>query len=93
MPQMARLFEVMRRNYGLIMDASKNPLAAFPAAQSFQTMVYLSIMWTTIFCAGFGRWMWYGELVSAHVLVIFGIVVTSVTFSRAARQVRASKQR
>jgi len=49
-------------------------------------------MWTTIFCAGFGRWMWYGELVSAHVLVIFGIVVTSVTFSRAARQVRASKQ-
>ena len=43
------LFAIVKRNYGLIMDADKNPLLALPPAQRFQTMVYLSVMWTAIF--------------------------------------------
>jgi len=89
MPKNRRLIGALRRNYEMIMDADKNPLSIFPPAQRFQTMVYLSVMWSTIFCAAFGRWLWYGEIVSAHVLVLLGIAVTGIVFSRAARQARA----
>jgi hypothetical protein len=37
------LFAIIKRNYGLIMDADKNPLFALPPAQRFQTMVYLGM--------------------------------------------------
>ena len=50
------LFAIIKRNYGLIMDADKNPLFALPPAQRFQTMVYLSVMWTAIFCGSLGAW-------------------------------------
>jgi hypothetical protein len=46
-------------------------------------MIYLAVMWTTVFCAAFGVWFWYGELVAAHMLIILGLFLTSVTFSRA----------
>ena len=75
-----------RDGYGAIMDPDKNPLRLLPPAQRFQTMVYLSVMWTTVFCAAFGGWYWYGELVVGHVLVVLGIALTTVTFSRASRQ-------
>ena len=68
-------------SYALIMDANRNPLWRLPPAQRFQTMIYLSIMWTTVFCAAFGIWSWYGQLVVAHMLVILGFVSTSITFS------------
>ena len=37
--------------YRAVMDPSINPLRNAPPAQRFQLMLYLSIMWTTIFCA------------------------------------------
>ena len=81
------LATVFRDSYDGIMDPDKNPLRVLPPAQRFQTMVYLSVMWTTIFCAAFGSWYWYGELIVGHVLVVLGIALTTITFSRAARKV------
>jgi len=42
-------------------------------------MVYLSLMWTTIFCAAFGIWIWYGQILAIHMLIL-GIAVTGMTF-------------
>ena len=69
--------------YRAIMDSSVNPLRALPAVQRFQTMLYLAVMWTTIFRAAAGAWMWYGAIVVAHMLVAFGFVMTGLTFHRA----------
>ena len=80
------LLPTIRNNNALIMDAGRNPLRSLPPAQRFQTMIYLSIMWTTIFCAAFGLWVWYGYLVVAHMLVILGFVLTSITFAMSGRK-------
>ena len=70
--------------YGLIMDPDKNPLRNLPIAQRFQLMLLLGMMWTTIFCASFSLWFYYGELAAAHILFAIGFVVTGLTFQRSA---------
>ena len=65
------------------MDSRLNPLNKLPPAQRFQLMVALSVMWTTIFCAGTGVWIVYGQLLALHLLVALGFVITSITFYRA----------
>ena len=72
--------------YKAIMDSNVNPLKYLPPAQRFQIMVLLSIMWTTIFCATAGAWVWYGELVVGHLLFALGFVVTGLIFHRASNQ-------
>ena len=79
MTTIARLVAAMHQNYALIMDADKNPLMILPAAQRFQIMVYLSVMWTTIFCAAFGIWIWYGPILAFHMLIL-GVAITGMTF-------------
>jgi hypothetical protein len=74
--------------YRLIMDERINPLAALPAAQRFQIMVSLAMMWTAIFCTGTGAWIWYGQLVTFHVAVLLGAMATAFAFT-AARRSRA----
>ena len=71
--------------YRSIMDCNVNPLRNLPAAQRFQVMLFLSVMWTNIFCLSAGAWIWYGELIVFHVLVVAGIVVTGVVFRRASK--------
>ena len=71
--------------YRTIMDSNRNPLRNLPPAQRFQIMVILSLMWTAIFCAGAGAWMWYGELVVLHVLLALGTLITGLTFRAAGR--------
>lgn len=71
--------------YRSVMDPSVNPLRNLPAAQRFQIMLYLSVMWTAIFCAAAGAWVWYGEILLAHALVAAGFVVTGLTFHAAGR--------
>lgn len=71
--------------YSEVMDSSVNSLKRLPAAQRFQIMVYLSIMWTTIFCVGTGAWLWYGQLIVAHIGIALGVAVTSWTFFAARR--------
>ena len=81
---MTRIARLIAVNYALIMDADKNPLMILPPAQRFQIMVYLSLMWTTIFCAAFGIWIWYGQILAFHMLIL-GIAVTGMTFEIADR--------
>jgi hypothetical protein len=81
----------LKTNYALIMDSDRNPLWRLPPAQRFQTMIYLAVMWTTIFCAAFGLWLWYGELIVAHMLVVLGFILTSVTFAGAKRSAMTPK--
>lgn len=50
--------------YRLIMEAERNPLRNLPPAQRFQLMIFLSVMWTTIFTASTTLWVWYGELIT-----------------------------
>ena len=52
--------------YRAVMDSDYNPLRSLPPAQRFQLMAFLSLMWTTIFCAAAGTWFWYGELIVVH---------------------------
>lgn len=71
--------------YRAIMDADVNPLRNMRPAQRFQTMLFLSVMWTTIFSATAGTWAIYGELMVGHVLIALGFAVTGITFHRANR--------
>lgn len=71
--------------YRSIMDSTVNPLRNLPAAQRFQLMLFLSVMWTNIFCLSAGAWIWYGELMVFHVLVVAGIVVTGLVFRWASK--------
>jgi hypothetical protein len=84
MTTIAHLIAVMKQNYQLIMDADKNPLMKLLPAQRFQIMVYLSLMWTTILCAAFGIWIWYGQILAINMLML-GIAVTGMTFEIADR--------
>ena len=69
--------------YRAVMDSDYNPLRRLPPAQRFQTMTFLSLMWTALFCAMAGAWYWYGELVAVHLLAALGFVVTGMTFRQA----------
>ena len=70
--------------YRAVMDSNANPLRALHPAQRFQAMAILGTTWTTIFCGEAGAWLWYGELVTLHLLVAAGFLVTGVTFANAA---------
>ena len=75
----------MVRIYRAIMDSDRNPLRHLPPQQRFQIMVYLSLMWTAIFCASAGVWFLAGELIVAHLLLLSGVFITAFTF-RSARK-------
>jgi hypothetical protein len=76
----------VRSFYRLVMNPDLNPLSKLPRAQSYQIMIYLSLMWTAIFCAATGAWLWYGELIVGHAIVALGVLVTGFTFHRANRR-------
>jgi len=71
--------------YRTIVDSDRYALVGLPPSQRFQIMATLSLMWTAIFCAGTGAWLWYGQIVVAHILVVLGLVATSVIFRSARR--------
>jgi hypothetical protein len=69
-----------------LLDPGRNPLRRLPPAQRFQIMTVLALMWSVVFSAGAGNWLWFGELVGFHLLVLLAIATTASTFriSRAA---------
>lgn len=75
----------MKELYRSVMDSNINPLRSLAPAQRLQVMLFLSVMWTTIFCLGAGAWMYYGELLAAHVLLALGFLITGLTFRQASR--------
>ena len=78
--------------YRSVMDPDVNPLHAMPPAQRFQAMVYLSVMWTAIFCAAAGIWFWYGPILAVHLLVAVGFLITGLTFHAADRSALAARR-
>jgi len=68
-----------------VMNSEKNPLKNLQPARRFQVMLFLSIMWTTIFCVGTSAWLWFDELLVAHTLMAFGVLATGYTFTSAKR--------
>ena len=77
----------MRQVYELIMNDERNPLNALPRQQRFQIMTFLSTMWTTVFCASFGAWYWFDQLLVAHLLLAAATLITGETFRQARRRV------
>jgi len=76
----------MRDSYEVVMDENKNPLQLLPKAQRYQLMVFLSVMWTTVFCLAIGSYAYWGELILGHVALASAVLITGLTF-------RAVKQR
>jgi hypothetical protein len=46
----------MKQYYDLVMNPKENPLRNLPPAQRFQIMIYLSLVWTAVFCSAIGSW-------------------------------------
>lgn len=74
----------MMRMWKIIMDADHNPLRDLPTAQRYQIMVVLAMMWSFIFCAMLGWWMWFPYWAVGHLaLLVLGALVTNRTFETA----------
>ena len=73
----------MRDQYSVVMDENKNPLRTLPKPQRFQAMVFLSLMWTCVFCVAIGSWAWWGEMVVGHLALDLGVLITGATFTSA----------
>jgi hypothetical protein len=41
------------------------------------------MMWTAIFCAAAGAWLWYGALITLHVGILLGAMATASAFRSA----------
>jgi len=74
-----------REPYALVMNENRNPLNRIPKMLRFQIMVFLSVMWSTVFSLAIGSWLWWDEMVLGHVAIAVGILITSLTFRQAAR--------
>lgn len=70
----------MGEPYDVVMDDSKNPLQRLPKVQRFQIMVFLSVMWSTVFCLAIGSYAFWGTLVLGHVALASGVLITGLTF-------------
>jgi len=70
----------MPESYDVVMSESKNPLKRLPKTQRFQVMVFLSVMWTTVFYLAIGSYGFWGELVLGHVALATGVLITGLTF-------------
>ncbi|MGB0575120.1 MAG: hypothetical protein ACPGPC_03050 [Alphaproteobacteria bacterium] len=81
----------MREQYSIVMDESKNPLQSLPKPQRFQVMVFLSLMWTTVFCVAIGSYTYWGELVAGHLAVALGVALTGLTFHSARKPTQSDK--
>ena len=67
------------------MSSESNPLRNLAPAQRFQVMIFLSVMWTTVCTASMTLWVWYGELMTAHILLALGTLITGSTFRLASK--------
>ena len=72
----------MLQNYWkLVMDDRYNPLQNLPAIVKFQIMTVLAMMWSFIFIAMLGWWVFFPHYIIGHmVLLTLGALVTKYTF-------------
>ena len=72
-------------SYVLLMNAEQNALNRLPKVLRFQIMVFLSVMWSTVFSLAIGSWFWWGERIVGHVAIALTILITSLTFRQVHR--------
>ncbi len=64
-----------------VMNPERNPLSKLPKIVRFQLMAVLALMWTTIFCASAGMFVWFPQFVFGHfILLLLGIFGTGYIF-------------
>jgi hypothetical protein len=87
----------MKRNasnaYAVVMNENRNPLQSIPKVFRFQIMLFLSVMWSTVFCLTLGSWLWWGEVVMGHLAIALGILITTITFEKARERSSSSFNR
>lgn len=72
---------MFKNAWNIVMDADQNPLLGLPKITRFQLMTVLALMWTVIFCASAGLFVWMPEFMVAHVvLLLLGIFGTGFIF-------------
>jgi hypothetical protein len=86
------LNSTLRRLYQVVMDPEVTSLRYLPVQQRMQVMVALGTMWTLIFTASTGAWLYFGYLLAAHVLIPVGALVTGITFRFAERRGHARRK-
>ena len=65
-----------------LMRAKNNSLKVLPKTARLQIMVYLSMMWSIIFCLSLGIMYFYDELILIHIpILLMGIFGTGWIFS------------
>ena len=79
--------------YAVVMNEDLNPLQSIPKVFRFQIMLFLSVMWSTVFCLTLGSWLWWGELVLGHLAIALGILITTLTFAKARERSPSSSNR
>lgn len=71
----------MKKYWNMVMDERHNPLRALPPPVAFQIMTILAMMWSFVFVAMLGWWMWFPHYILGHmVLLTVGAVITNYTF-------------
>lgn len=72
----------MRAIYKSVMDSEFNGLRLLPKNRRLQIMIYLSVMWTMVFCAVTGIWLLFGPLLVGHLLIVLATCATALTLNR-----------
>ena len=73
----------MKKIYQMIMDDEVNPFQKLPRVTRFQIMTSLAYMWSAIFSAAIGSYLFFGTLVVFHTLVLVGLFITAYMFNKA----------
>ena len=76
----------MRAIYQTVMDSELNGLRLLPKSRRLQVMIYLSIMWTMVFCAVTGIWLMFGPLLIGHLLLVAATCITAATLNHEMRR-------
>jgi hypothetical protein len=78
----------MKRGYwDVLMDGDHNALRQLPPSVRYQFMTLLAMMWSFVFCAMLGWWLWFPWWAAGHVLLLgVGALLTEWTFAGAYRQ-------
>jgi hypothetical protein len=70
--------------WNIVMDGDKNPFRQLPPMVRYQLMTVLAMMWSFIFCAMLGWFMWFPYYIVGHiVLLTLGALWTNYTFNTA----------
>ena len=77
---------MLKQTYTAIMDSDVNPLSDLPHSVRFQLMTVLAFMWSAIFTLWVGSIWLFGPTVTAHMLILLGVMFTAAIFDKAGQR-------